>query len=348
MKLSDFDYQLPTELIAQHPLQQRDASRLLIVDRAASAIDQSTIANLNAHLHKGDTLVLNDTRVHPARLIAEKKGTGARIELLLLRDLGRDCWEAMAQRVSRLKVGTVLLIGENLEAEVTTILGDGHVEVAFSYQGDWEEVLSEYGHVPLPPYIQRDTQTDLADDRRRYQTVYARPVPEHPSAAAPTAGLHLTDELLMRLRAKGVRVVFLQLQVGRDTFLPVRSETLEEHRMHSEWFRLPDETASAINETRVNGGRVVAVGTTAVRVLESCTNAEGRTKAREGTTDLFIQPGYRFRGVDALLTNFHLPKSTLIVLVAAFCGRDLQRRAYQEAIRQRFRFYSYGDAMLIT
>ncbi len=347
MDISDFDYHLPPELIAQHPVAERDTSRLLIADRASGRIEESTVAQIGRFLRPGDALVLNETFVHPARLLARKNETGARIELLLLQRRGGDRWEAMAQRVSRLREGTRLVIAPGFEARVISILGDGNVEVEFDYEGEWEALLNEHGRVPLPPYIQRTADDDRSEDRSRYQTVYAKQDSARPSAAAPTAGLHFTGTLLDGIREAGVRVIPVRLQVGRDTFLPIRVESLDEHRMHYEWFEMPESTAAALNEVRAGGGRAVAVGTTAVRVLESCTDEDGQVRAKDGTTDLFIQPGYRYRCVDGLLTNFHLPRSTLIVLVAAFCGVDLQRHIYRQAVERHFRFYSYGDAMLV-
>ncbi len=325
---------------------------MLVIDRKTSQVCESSIAKVGDYLQPGDMLVLNETYVHPARLHAHKAETGAKIELLLLSRHESQTWIAMAQRTSRLRPGTRLIIGPKLEAEILRIIGDGNVEIRFDFEGQWDDVLAEYGHVPLPPYIRRGDSNGPGnqeiEDRERYQTVFAKNDGLKPSAAAPTAGLHLTRELLNKLEKRGITIGYVRLQIGRDTFLPIRVDDLSEHEMHTEWYKMPQETADRINTIRSQGGRVIAVGTTAVRVLESSANEDGLAAAGEGQTSLFIYPGYRFRCVDAMLTNFHLPKSTLIVLVAAFCGHELQRRAYQEAIEKEFRFYSYGDAMLIT
>lgn len=347
MIISDFDYELPSDLIAQYPLERRDRSRLLVANRSDGRITESIISNMGDYLRTGDLLVVNDTYVQPARLWARKNGNGALIEILLLKRYGERTWEAMAQRVSRLRPGVQLVISSDFHAEVVAIRPDGTITIEFSFEGEWDHLLSVYGHVPLPPYIRRDSPQLEQIDRNRYQTVYAVPESGHPSAAAPTAGLHFTDELLNRLQLSGIQIAKIQLQVGMDTFLPIRVDNLDEHTMHEEWYRLSNETAEMIGRTRANGGRIVAVGTTVVRTLESAIDPDGQILAGERTTNLFIKPGYQFKIVDALLTNFHLPRSTLIVLVAAFCGHTFQRQIYQEAINRRFRFYSYGDTMLV-
>ncbi|MDI3297693.1 MAG: tRNA preQ1(34) S-adenosylmethionine ribosyltransferase-isomerase QueA [Bacillota bacterium] len=345
MLVDEFDYDLPEELIAQEPLEPRDASRLMVLDRGRGSWEHRRFRDLVDILRPGDCLVLNDTRVRPARLLG-RRASGGRVELLLLRPLEGDRWEVLGRPARRLRAGSLLLFGaeeageeERLEAEVLANRGEGLLEVRFRYRGAWEELLRRLGQVPLPPYIRKPL-----DDPERYQTVYAR---EPGSAAAPTAGLHFTPELLERLRRRGVEQVPLTLHVGLDTFRPVLEREVERHRMHAEFFTLSGSAAAAINRARAAGGRVVAVGTTVVRTLESVAGPDGRVEPRQGWTELFIYPGYRYRVVDALLTNFHLPRSTLLMLVAAFAGRDLVLAAYREAVRQRYRFFSFGDAMLI-
>ncbi|MDI3316051.1 MAG: tRNA preQ1(34) S-adenosylmethionine ribosyltransferase-isomerase QueA [Bacillota bacterium] len=345
MRVDEFDYELPEELIAQEPLEPRDGSRLMVLDRRRGRWEHARFRDLAEILQPGDCLVLNDTRVRPARLIG-RRDSGGRVELLLLRPLGEDRWEVLGRPARKLRAGSLLLFGaaeagqgERLEAEVLENRGEGVLRVRFRYRGEWERLLERLGQVPLPPYIRRPLE-----DPERYQTVYAR---EPGSAAAPTAGLHFTPELLERLRERGVEQVKITLHVGIDTFRPVLEEEVERHRMHAEFFTVSEEAAEAINRARAAGGRRVAVGTTVVRTLESVADPQGRVRPARGWTDLFIYPGYRYRAVDALLTNFHLPRSTLLMLVSAFAGRDLILAAYREAVGRRYRFFSFGDAMLI-
>lgn len=344
MLVDDFDYELPEELIAQEPAEPRDASRLMVLERATGRVEHRIFRDLAEILQPGDCLVLNDTRVRPARLTGHRPG-GGRAELLLLRPLREDVWEVLGRPARRLRQGVRLLFGgpgaeeAQLEAEVLANRGEGLLEVRFLYRGDWERLLDELGQVPLPPYIRKPLR-----DPERYQTVYAR---EPGSAAAPTAGLHFTAELLERLRGRGVLQATVTLHVGVDTFRPVLEREVEAHRMHSEFFQLGEQAVETIRRAREQGGRVVAVGTTVVRTLESAAASDGSLRPGGGWTDLFIYPGYRWRVVDALVTNFHLPRSTLLMLVAAFAGRERILAAYREAVRRRYRFFSFGDAMLI-
>lgn len=348
MRVADFDYHLPPELIAQTPVEPRDAARLFVVERATGRFQHRRFRELGEFLHPGDLLVLNDTRVIRARLLGRKERSGGKVEVFLLRRLagrGGEEWECLVRPGRRLRPGATLSCGSRgeLRGLILTETAEGKREVAFtSPDGDPAVWLTRLGEVPLPPYI----TVPLADGER-YQTVYAR---QEGSVAAPTAGLHFTPELLARLTEGGVRQARLTLHVGLGTFRPVRTEAVEEHVMHAEYWELPPETATAVQTTRQGGGRVVAVGTTACRTLETAARQAGGDAplaAGSGRTDLFIYPGYRFRAVDALLTNFHLPRSTLLMLVSAFAGRDLIRRAYAEAVRERYRFFSFGDAMLI-
>ncbi|HEY8496330.1 MAG TPA: tRNA preQ1(34) S-adenosylmethionine ribosyltransferase-isomerase QueA [Limnochordales bacterium] len=339
MRVSDFDYELPEELIAQTPVEPRDAARLLVVHRDTGLMEHRIFRDLPQYLRAGDVLVLNDTRVMPARLFGVKASTGGRVEVLLLRRRGPDAWEALVRPGRRLPVGTRIVFGEGqLSAEVIDRTEAGGRVLRFAPADDLDERLKELGQVPLPPYI----RAPLADPER-YQTVYAR---DAGSAAAPTAGLHFTPELLDRLQGMGVEIVYLTLHVGLGTFRPVQAERVEEHRMHAEYFSVPQATAEAVNAAKREGRRVVAVGTTVARTLEASA-ADGRVRCGDGWTDLFIYPGYRWKIVDALITNFHLPRSTLLMLVSALLGRERTLAAYQEAVRQRYRFYSFGDAMLI-
>ncbi len=347
MDLSHFDYSLPEELIAQVPTKRRDESRLLVANRETGRLEDTIFQSLHAYLAPGDVLVLNDTFVFPARLFGKKKPGGAAIEMLLLHRLNQQEWEVIAYRASRLKVGTQVVFSERLRCEVIEVLPEGKFCVRFDWEGEWEEVLAEYGQIPLPPYINRKNGEYSELDRQRYQTIFAHPHQQYNSAAAPTAGLHFTDALLQRLKHKGIDVVYLTLQVGLDTFLPMRSERIEEHRMHRESFHLPEQTARRVETAWREGKRVVAVGTTAVRVLESAVIEPGRLQAGLGDTQLFIYPGYLFKMVNTLITNFHLPRTTLLLLVSAFMGNEFRHQAYEYAIEKRFRFYSYGDAMLI-
>ena len=339
MKTSDFYYELPEELIAQTPLGKRDDSRLLHLDRRTGAVEHRRFYALPEYLRAGDCLVLNDSRVLPARLIGRRESGGA-VEVLLLRELGDNVWECLTRPGKKTQPGTKLVFGEGaLNAEVVGCAEDGNKLVGFSFTGIFLELLEQLGRMPLPPYI----KTELLD-RERYQTVYSR---EPGSAAAPTAGLHFTEELLSQIAAKGVKVCSITLHVGLGTFRPVKSGTVEGHEMHSEFCIIPEETARAVSETKQAGGRVVAVGTTSCRTLESFAGDDGTLKAGSGWTDIFIYPGYRFKCIDALVTNFHLPESTLVMLVSAFAGRERVLAAYAEAVRERYRFFSFGDAMFI-
>lgn len=343
MKVADFDYHLPEELIAQQPVEPRDSSRLLVLHRATGRREHRIFRDLPEYLRPGDALVLNDTKVMPARLVGERAGTGGRAEVLLLRPVPGAAgyvWETLVRPGKKLRPGTrVLFGGGKLEAVVRDVTPAGGRVVEFFCAGDFQQVLEELGRMPLPPYIKEE----LADPDR-YQTVYAR---HWGSAAAPTAGLHFTPELLDRIAAMGVHIAYLTLHVGLGTFRPVQVEEVEEHHMHSEYYRVDPEVAATLNAARRAGGRIIPVGTTVVRTLETVTTPEGEVQPGEGWTDIFIYPGYRFKAADALITNFHLPKSTLIMLVAAFAGRELVLETYAEAVRLRYRFFSFGDAMLI-
>ena len=339
MKKSDFSFDLPEELIAQTPLQRRDGSRLMHLDPRTGAIEHRHFYELPEYLREGDCLVVNDTRVLPARLLGTRKSGGS-VELLLLRDLGDGRWECLSRPGRKTKPGTELSFGSGeLTATVEAVAEGGNRIVQFHYEGIFLEVLERLGKMPLPPYIKEELQ-----DAERYQTVYSR---ELGSAAAPTAGLHFTPELLDRIRAMGVSVCSITLHVGLGTFRPVKEEEIEDHAMHSEYCIIPQETADVINRTRERGGRVIAVGTTSCRTLESFAREDGRLEAASGWTDIFIYPGYRFKCIDALVTNFHLPESTLIMLVSALAGREHVLHAYEVAVRERYRFFSFGDAMLI-
>lgn len=340
MNTSDFYYELPQELIAQTPPADRSASRLLLYDRNTRSITDGVFSDVASHLHPGDVLVRNTTRVIPARLIGVREDTGGHMEFLLLRRAEGDRWECLAKPARRARPGQEYRVGDGLRVRV---LGDTSTEggklVELLYDGILEEVLDRVGQTPLPPYI-----TERLEDPERYQTVYAR---ERGSAAAPTAGLHFTQALLDRLRAQGVRIVDVLLHVGLGTFRPVSAERVEDHHMHAEYCEVTAEAARAINEARAAGGRVVAVGTTSVRTLESAATPDGLVQPFAGQTSIFITPGYAFRAVDALITNFHLPESTLLMLVSAFAGREEMLRVYRHAVQQRYRFFSFGDAMLI-
>ena len=339
MKKSDFSFDLPEELIAQTPLQRRDGSRLMHLDPRTGAIEHRHFYELPEYLREGDCLVVNDTRVLPARLLGTRKSGGS-VELLLLRDLGDGRWECLSRPGRKTKPGTELSFGNGeLTATVEAVADGGNRIVQFHYEGIFLEVLERLGKMPLPPYIKEELQ-----DAERYQTVYSR---ELGSAAAPTAGLHFTPELLDRIRAMGVSVCSITLHVGLGTFRPVKEEEIEDHAMHSEYCIIPQETADVINRTKKRGGRVIAVGTTSCRTLESFAGEDGRLEAASGWTDIFIYPGYRFKCIDALVTNFHLPESTLIMLVSALAGREHVLHAYEVAVRERYRFFSFGDAMLI-
>ena len=341
MNTADFDFHLPEELIAQTPLEKRDASRLLIVDRSSGEFSDQHFDSIIDQLQPGDALVMNNTRVLPARLYGEKPGTGGHVELLLLKNTEGDHWEVLAKPAKRLKVGAQVSFGDGrLTATVVEELEHGGRIVRFDYQGIFLEVLESLGEMPLPPYIH-----EKLADRERYQTVYAK---ENGSAAAPTAGLHFTKELLAQIEAKGVKLVYLTLHVGLGTFRPVSVDNLDDHEMHSEFYTLSEEAAATLREVKANGHRVIAVGTTSIRTLETIGNKfQGDIQADSGWTNIFIKPGYQWQIVDAFSTNFHLPKSTLVMLVSAFAGRDLTLKAYEHAIAERYRFFSFGDAMFI-
>ncbi|MEL1135087.1 tRNA preQ1(34) S-adenosylmethionine ribosyltransferase-isomerase QueA [Desulfitobacterium sp. THU1] len=340
MKVEDFDFDLPEELIAQHPLEPRDASRLMTVSRTSGRIEHHVFHELPDLLQAGDVLVVNNTKVIPARLIGEKEDTQAKIECLLLTRREKDVWETLIKPGKRLKIGQTVVFGNGLlKGKLLEILPDGNRVVQFCYEGVFEAVLDELGSMPLPPYI-----TEQLEDKDRYQTVYAK---ESGSAAAPTAGLHFTPKLMEHLRAQGVEIVEILLHVGLGTFRPVKVDVIEEHEMHSEYYRVSQEAAERINQAKAQGRRVIAVGTTASRTLESAAEENGQIVAQEGWTDIFIYPGYRFKVVDGLITNFHFPKSTLIMLVSALAGKEQILEAYHLAIQEHYRFYSFGDAMLI-
>jgi len=339
MEVSDFTFDLPPELIAQTPLADRSASRLLRLNRRTGARAHHVFKELPAFLRKGDCLVVNDTRVIPARLIGQREGKTARVELLLLKRLTADTWETLVKPGRKARPGDRMEFGGGiLRAEVLDIVEEGNRRIRFEYDGIFEEILDKLGEMPLPPYI-----TETLSDRERYQTVYAA---NDGSAAAPTAGLHFTPELLANLVSQGISIAQITLHVGLGTFRPVKVNAIEDHAMHSEYYEITPEAAETINRCRANGGRVIAVGTTSCRTLES--NASGgKLQAGSGWTDIFIYPGYTFQIVDGLVTNFHLPESTLIMLVSALCGRENTLAAYEEAVRERYRFFSFGDAMLI-
>jgi len=342
MNINDFDYNLPEELIAQTPLKERSSSRLLILNKNTGNIKHEHFYNIINYLHEGDVLVLNDTKVIPARLIGSKEETNAVIELLLLKELTDNNWECLARPCKRLKVGTIISFGEGLlKAEVTEKLEDGIVHVKLIYDGILMEILDKLGTMPLPPYIH-----EKLEDQSRYQTVYAKNIG---SAAAPTAGLHFTNDLLKKLANKGIIITYVTLHVGLGTFRPVEVENILEHKMHSEFYVMSEETANILNKAKEENRRIVAVGTTSTRTLETiATNNDGKFKACAGNTDIFIYPGYKFKAIDALITNFHLPKSTLVMLVSTLAGRENILNAYNEAIKEKYRFFSFGDAMFIT
>ena len=341
MNTADFDFHLPEELIAQTPLEKRDASRLLVVNHETGQMEDTHFDAIIDQLHPGDALVMNDTRVLPARLHGEKPETGGHVELLLLTNIAGDDWEVLAKPAKRLKVGAAISFGDGrLTATVLEELEHGGRIVRFHYQGIFLEVLESLGEMPLPPYIHEKLK-----DRERYQTVYAK---ENGSAAAPTAGLHFTKELLAQIEAKGVKLVYLTLHVGLGTFRPVSVDNVDEHEMHSEFYTLSEEAASTLRQVKASGKRVIAVGTTSIRTLETIgSKFNGEIKADSGWTNIFIKPGYDWKIVDAFSTNFHLPKSTLVMLVSAFAGRELVLSAYQHAIDEKYRFFSFGDAMFI-
>lgn len=339
MKTHDFWYDLPEELIAQTPLMQRDSSRLLVLNRQTGAVTHQHFYDIINYIHPGDCLVLNDSRVLPARLLGHRP-TGGAVELLLLRDLGDGKWECLAKPGKKCTAGQEVIFGNGeLTATVISVQEDGNRIVQFHYEGIFLEVLERLGKMPLPPYIKAELQ-----DQERYQTVYSKAVG---SAAAPTAGLHFTGELLQKLRDKGVNIGFVTLHVGLGTFRPVKAEDISDHHMHAELCMIGEETAALLNETRKNGGRIICVGTTSCRTLESLVNEDGSFTAKSKWTEIFIYPGYHFKAMQGLITNFHLPESTLVMLVSAFAGRENVLAAYEEAVKQRYRFFSFGDAMTI-
>lgn len=341
MNTADFDFDLPEELIAQTPLEKRDASRLLVVDKETGAFSDQHFDQIIDQLQRGDALVMNNTRVLPARLYGIKPETGGHVELLLLKNTQGDDWEVLAKPAKRLRVGAQISFGDGrLMATVVEELEHGGRIVRFGYEGIFLEVLESLGEMPLPPYIH-----EKLADRERYQTVYAK---ENGSAAAPTAGLHFTEELLEQIAAKGVKLVYLTLHVGLGTFRPVSVDSLDDHEMHSEFYSLSEEAAQTLRHVKANGGRIIAVGTTSIRTLETIgSKFQGQIQADSGWTNIFIKPGYDWKVVDAFSTNFHLPKSTLVMLVSAFAGRSLTLEAYEHAIAERYRFFSFGDAMFI-
>lgn len=340
MKVSDFDFYLPEELIAQHPLEKRDASKLMVLDKNTGSIEHKSFHDVIEYLNEGDTLVLNNTRVMPARLIGEKEETGGKIEFLLLKRVEGDKWECLAKPGKKAKIGQRFTFGEGkLKCEVVDIVDEGNRIIEFSYDGIFEQVLDELGEMPLPPYI-----TEKLDDRERYQTVYSK---EKGSAAAPTAGLHFTEELLNEIKKKGVNIAYLTLHVGLGTFRPVKVDDINEHIMHSEYYHLDKENADLINETKKRGNKIIAVGTTSTRTLETIGDENGFVREQSGWTDIFIYPGYKYKVIDELITNFHLPESTLIMLVSALAGKENVMNAYNIAVKEEYRFFSFGDSMII-
>ena len=340
MKTSDFYYDLPEELIAQDPLEDRTASRLLVLDRKTGAVKHKIFSDVIDYLNKGDCLVINNTRVIPARLIGEKEGTGGKVEVLLLKRRANDVWETLVKPGKKLKPGAKITFGDGrLRAEVLEVVEEGNRLVIFHYEGIFEEILDSLGEMPLPPYI-----THKLEDKEMYQTVYAK---FDGSAAAPTAGLHFTKELLNKIEEKGIKIASITLHVGLGTFRPVKVDDVNNHHMHTEWYEVNAEAADIINETKRNGGRVICVGTTSCRTIESVADENGYMKAKTGETDIFIYPGYKFKVMDGLITNFHLPESTLVMLVSAFAGKENGLAAYETAVKERYRFFSFGDAMIL-
>lgn len=341
MDVNDFDFELPDRLIAQTPLIDRTASRLMVLDKETGEIQHRQFRQIIDELQAGDMIVLNDTKVLPARLIGLKEDTGASIEVLLLKETGADEWETLVKPAKRVKVGTIVTFGDGrLTAECTRIMEQGGRMFKFSYEGIFYEILDALGQMPLPPYI-----TETLDDQSRYQTVFAK---ERGSAAAPTAGLHFTEEILQAIKGKGVGIEFITLHVGLGTFRPVSVDTIEDHTMHAEYYQVSESTADAINKTKANGGNIIAIGTTSARTLETIAALnDGKIIASSGWTSIFIYPGYEFSILDGMLTNFHLPKSTLIMLISALATREHVLKAYNEAVKENYRFFSFGDAMFI-
>ena len=340
MKTSDFFYDLPEELIAQDPLEDRTASRLLVLNRETGAIEHKIFSDVIDYLNEGDCLVINNTRVIPARLIGEKEDTGGKVEVLLLKRRANDVWETLVKPGKKLRPGARVTFGDGrLKAEILEIAEEGNRLVRFYYEGIFEEILDSLGEMPLPPYI-----THKLEDKEMYQTVYAK---FDGSAAAPTAGLHFTKELLNKIEEKGIKIASITLHVGLGTFRPVKVDDVNNHHMHTEWYEVNAEAADIINETKRNGGRVICVGTTSCRTIESVADENGYMKAKTGETDIFIYPGYKFKVMDGLITNFHLPESTLVMLVSAFAGKENVLAAYETAVKERYRFFSFGDAMIL-
>lgn len=340
MKTSDFFYDLPEELIAQDPLEDRTASRLLVLNRETGAVEHKIFSDVIDYLNEGDCLVINNTRVIPARLIGEKEGTGGKVEVLLLKRRANDVWETLVKPGKKLRPGARVIFGDGrLKAEILEIAEEGNRLVRFYYEGIFEEILDSLGEMPLPPYI-----THKLEDKEMYQTVYAK---YDGSAAAPTAGLHFTKELLSKIEEKGIKIASITLHVGLGTFRPVKVDDVNNHHMHTEWYEVNAEAADIINETKRNGGRVICVGTTSCRTIESVADENGYMKAKTGETDIFIYPGYKFKVMDGLITNFHLPESTLVMLVSAFAGKENVLSAYETAVKEKYRFFSFGDAMIL-
>ena len=339
MKTEDFNYELPENLIAQTPLLDRSTSKLLILDKKTGSIQHESFANIVNYLDSNDVLVINDTKVIPARLIGTKEETGAVIEILLLHEIVNDEWECLAKPVKRLKIGTIIKFSDNLIANIIEIKSEGIVVVKLFYKGILMEILNELGEMPLPPYIHEQLK-----DKERYQTVYAKNIG---SAAAPTAGFHFTEDLLKKIKEKGIKIVNVTLHVGLGTFRPVQVLDVTKHEMHSEYYQMSKYTAEVLNESKNNNKRIIAVGTTSTRVLETIVSEYNEFKECSGQTNIFIYPGYKFKGIDALITNFHLPKSTLLMLVSAFSTKEIIMNAYQEAIKNNYRFFSFGDSMFI-
>lgn len=340
MNVKDFYYELPQELIAQDPLEDRSSSRLLVLNKENGEMEHTDFKHIIDYLNPEDCLVLNNTKVIPARLFGEKEGTQAKVELLLLKRKENDVWETLVKPGKKAKPGTKIIFGQGLlKGEILEVVEDGNRLIQFSYEGIFEEILDQLGQMPLPPYI-----THQLKDKNRYQTVYAK---HEGSAAAPTAGLHFTPELLAQIKEKGIRIAEVTLHVGLGTFRPVKVENVQEHHMHSEFYMISKEAAGIINETKKKGGRVICVGTTSCRTIESAADADGSLRECSGWTDIFIYPGYEFKVLDALITNFHLPESTLVMLVSALAGREHIMNAYETAVKEKYRFFSFGDAMLI-
>ena len=339
MKTEDFYYNLPEELIAQHPLKNRSDSRLMLLNKDNGEIEHKHFYDIINYLNPGDVLVLNNTKVMPARLFGHREGKNEKIEVLLLKQKEDDIWECLTKPGKKTKIGSKIIFSDKLKAEVIDISEDGSRYIKFFYDGIFNEILDELGEMPLPPYMK-----EKLEDKSRYQTIYSK---VEGSAAAPTAGLHFTEKLLEEIKNKGIDIVYLTLHIGLGTFRPVKADRIEDHQMHSEYYILSEDAAKRINKARENGNRVIAVGTTSVRTLESIAADDGKLSEKSGWTDIFIYPGYKFKAVDALITNFHLPESTLVMLVSAFASKEKILNAYNEAIKEKYRFFSFGDAMFI-